>query len=62
MEQTLRLHQHKPRTLIGRPDYLHTRTGGMIGRSRAAISSHLLASARSASVIAQRSNMVVTAP
>ena len=31
MEQTLRLHQHKPGSLIGQADYLHARTGGMIG-------------------------------
>ena len=31
MEQTLRLHQHTPGTLIGQADYLHARTGGMIG-------------------------------
>jgi hypothetical protein len=31
MEQTLRLHQHKPGTLIEQADYLHARTGGMIG-------------------------------
>lgn len=31
MEQTLRLHNHQPGTLIERADYLHARTGGMIG-------------------------------
>lgn len=31
MEQTLRLHRHKPGTLIGQAGYLHARTGGMIG-------------------------------
>ena len=31
MEQTLRLHQHKPGTLIRQAHYLHARTGGMIG-------------------------------
>jgi hypothetical protein len=31
MEQTLRLHHHKPGTLIEMAPYLHQRTGGMIG-------------------------------
>lgn len=31
MEQTLRLHQHRPGALLERADYLHARTGGMIG-------------------------------
>jgi hypothetical protein len=31
MEQTLRLHQHKPGSLIEQADYLHARTGGLIG-------------------------------
>lgn len=31
MEQTLRLHEHTPGTLIGHAGYLHARTGGMIG-------------------------------
>jgi hypothetical protein len=31
MEQTLRLHRHKPGTLIEMAPYLHQRTGGMIG-------------------------------
>lgn len=31
MEQTLRLHKHQAGTLIKRADYLHARTGGMIG-------------------------------
>ena len=31
MEQSLRLHRHKPLTLIEWAPYLHARTGGMIG-------------------------------
>jgi hypothetical protein len=31
MEHALRLHRHKPGTLIGSASYLHARTGGMIG-------------------------------
>jgi hypothetical protein len=31
MEHTLRLHQHKPGTLLDLAPYLHQRTGGMIG-------------------------------
>jgi len=31
MEQSLRLHRHKPGTLIEWAPYLHARTGGMIG-------------------------------
>jgi hypothetical protein len=31
MEQSLRLHRHKPGTLIEWGPYLHARTGGMIG-------------------------------
>lgn len=31
MEQTLRLHRHKPGTLVEQAAYLHARTGGMIG-------------------------------
>lgn len=31
LEQTLRLREHKPRTLLALADYLHQRTGGMIG-------------------------------
>jgi hypothetical protein len=31
IEQSLRLHRHKPGTLLGLAAYLHQRTGGMIG-------------------------------
>jgi hypothetical protein len=31
LEQTLRLRDHQPTTLVGLADYLHQRTGGMIG-------------------------------
>ncbi len=31
MEQSLRLHRHQAGTLIAKADYLHARTGGMIG-------------------------------
>lgn len=31
LEQTLRLHHHRPGTLVGLDRYLHQRTGGMIG-------------------------------
>ncbi|MGQ0841329.1 AAA family ATPase [Actinokineospora sp.] len=31
LESTLRLHQHQPGTLVALADYLHQRTGGMIG-------------------------------
>ncbi|GAA3780627.1 hypothetical protein GCM10022206_19530 [Streptomyces chiangmaiensis] len=31
LEDTLRLHRHQPKTLVNLSDYLHQRTGGMIG-------------------------------
>lgn len=31
MEESLRLHRHRPATLTKMADYLHRRTGGMIG-------------------------------
>ncbi len=31
MEDSLRLHAHRPGTLVAMTDYLHERTGGLIG-------------------------------
>ncbi|MGW8887290.1 TniB family NTP-binding protein [Streptomyces sp. NPDC055749] len=48
LEDTLRLHRHQPQTLVNLSDYLHRRTGGMIGSL-----SHLIRAAAITAILDQ---------
>ncbi|MEU9158428.1 ATP-binding protein [Streptomyces sp. NPDC048417] len=48
LEETLRLHRHQPKTLVNLSDYLHQRTGGMIGSL-----SHLIRAAAISAILDQ---------